>query len=71
MNYEHAMLQAGQGFRVTRKEWVNKNVTTSDGNDFKPVVTELEAGKKGESETKVSSYSASDEDKAADDWSVL
>ena len=40
MNYEHAMLKAAVGFRMKRKDWVNKNVTTSDGNKFTPVLTD-------------------------------
>lgn len=60
------MLQAAVGFRVTRKDWVNKNVTTSDGNEFTPILTE-----KYPADPEVSSYEASDEDQAAADWSVL
>jgi hypothetical protein len=117
MKYEQAMSQASVGFRVARKGWVNKNVTTSDGNDFKPIVTEASPATDSTArrvnletmtdmqlqnsakhanvvyaasdsreqliakivaatpheavEPKVSDYSVTDEDKAADDWVVI
>jgi hypothetical protein len=71
MKYEEAMSKSELGFVVTRKGWHGKDVTGSgpDADGSHPPVMREKAP--DSEEVTVTPYAPTDEDKAAEDWSVL